>query len=89
MIAHGENWEVAASHEVNNLIKRIVEEQVAKKGQPRPSGTFNLHYKPANENERSITIPLSHPPTISNHYPMNNLQHTEKQDSYFEKVDHA
>ena len=87
VLAHGESWEVAASRAVSDLVTKVIQDQVAK-GHYRPGGTFNLHYKPPNENEQSITIPLtnSNPnPQPANHVETNSGQNKEP-DGYFKKV---
>jgi len=86
--AHGENWEVVASHAVSALIKKVIQEQVAK-GQTQQIGTFDLHYKPANANGHSITIPLSTPIISPANQPENKLEHGVELDTYFQKVNQS
>jgi hypothetical protein len=81
VVAHGESWEVAASHAVSNLVKKIVEEQNNGKEQPQENGTFALQYTPADQPAKSITVPISSPNTLphsrSSHSLENGgLQHT-------------
>jgi hypothetical protein len=44
-------------------------EENRNKEQSRESGSFELHYKPADANEKGITIPLSTPNTVRHHQP--------------------
>jgi hypothetical protein len=83
--AHGENWEVAASHAVSALIKKVLQEH-ANKGQNQRVGTFDLHYKPANAEEHSITIPLSNPDIIPVNQLENKLEQGVEPDAYFQRV---
>ncbi|CAF1480427.1 unnamed protein product [Rotaria sordida] len=55
---HGENWEIAASRAIGDLVQAILHEQNNGKEEGRHSGTFELRYKPKNSNEKGFKIRL-------------------------------
>lgn len=61
ILAHGENWEVAASHAITNVIEKYLADQGHNKQNLQENGTFELHYVPANAQKKSFTIPLNNP----------------------------
>jgi len=61
VVAHGENWEVAASQAVTDVIKKFIAENNLGKEQLQENGTFELHYTPTNTVNKSFTIPLTTP----------------------------
>lgn len=58
-LAHGESWEIAASHAISNLVKKVLDENDSGRAPTHRRGTFSLHYTPTNFNEKVIAIPLS------------------------------
>ena len=58
IVAHGENWEVAASHAVDGMVKKIISENGGTKDSVQENGTFELHYTPANKNDKAFTVAI-------------------------------
>jgi hypothetical protein len=59
--AHGENWEIADSRAVTDVIRQFLTEPNPAKEQLQENGTFELHYTPSNGLHRSFSIPLTTP----------------------------
>ena len=60
--AHGENWEVAATRAAADLVDKMREQRALTENggnYQQDNGTFELSYKPANENTRPIIIQYS------------------------------
>jgi hypothetical protein len=89
VVAHGENWEVAASHAVGDLVKKIIDEQSRIEGQSQEKGTFSLKYKPSNSDRASIIIPLSTPTKSPDIRVEDHPEQETKQVPYFEKVENG
>ncbi len=85
VVAHGENWEVAASHAVADLVKKIIKEHIHNQGPSEENGTFSLQYKSTNSNRTAIVIPLS----SQNKSPEPHLEQETKRVSFFQKVEHV
>ena len=58
-LAHDENWEIAASCAISDLVQKVLDENDNRRAPTHRRGTFSLHYTPANYNEKVIAIPLS------------------------------
>ena len=81
LLAHGESWEVAASHAVSDLVKKILAEENNAQEHPQQNGTFQLHYIPANTQGKPISIPLSTPDTLNYSWSTPFLQNNIQQDT--------
>jgi len=88
IVAHGENWEVAAAHTVNDMIKKIMTEEAANKHSER-RGTLDLLYTPANVHGKPIIVPLLNRNSVADKPPENNPQQVLELDQYFKKVEHV
>ena len=73
IVAHGENWEVAATRAAANLVEKIREERRQSENSredEQENGRFELQYIPSNPNAKPIKIAFSalqeNPPVISN-----------------------
>jgi hypothetical protein len=73
-LAHGENWEVAATRAIGDLVRKVLKEQDNSKDEARASGTFELLYTPPDRKQTSFKIPLPHPQKT----PDNNQQSTDE-----------
>lgn len=76
ILAHGESWEIAASHAITNIIEKYLSEYGHNRNNLQENGTFELHYVPANAFKKSFTIPLTthyHPEANSQNEDNNQL----------------
>ena len=88
VVAHGENWEIAASHAVADLVKKIIKEQIQNPRQSEQNGIFSLQYQSVNPDRTTIVIPLSSQIKSPDSPSENHLELRMKRTSYFEKVEH-
>ncbi|CAF4237676.1 unnamed protein product, partial [Rotaria sordida] len=58
LTAHGESWQVTASRTVNDLVKKVLEEQGIMNEEAEDNGTLELHYNPKNPNKKAFKVPL-------------------------------
>lgn len=72
ILAHGESWEIAASHAITNIIEKYLSDQGHSRNNLQENGTFELHYVPANAMKKSFTIPLT-----THYHPESNSQGEE------------
>jgi hypothetical protein len=89
VLAHGESWEIGASRAVADLVKKIIEEQIANQEQSEQGGAVNLHYIPPSSDRKAIVIPLSSGNKSLDHHPESDLKQGVNQGVYFEKVEHV
>ena len=85
LIAHGESWEVAASHAVSNLIATMIEEKLSRTKHREQQGSFHLQYIPPNADEKPVTVPVSNARIKAGASPDCNTQKNEEQEMYVEK----
>ena len=59
IVAHGENWEVAAMHVVSDLIRKMNQEQIHKRESTTQDGSLGVYTKNTTSLKNAIVIPLS------------------------------